>query len=140
HGPAYQVLHNSWRSGDQVIGLLSQKLPANHQPENLPTIATPRLIELCFQTAGIWEMGVQLRMGLPYHIDRLNILRSSTKPDGPEGKMHAVVSPGADGNFNATVIDSKGDVHLTVEGYRTMELPNAVENTQLKPLKDIFNH
>ena len=37
----------------------------------------PRLIELCFQTAGFWEMGVQSRMGLPQHIDRVSLLTGS---------------------------------------------------------------
>ena len=37
-------------------------------------VMAPRLIELCFQTAGVWEMGAQGRMGLPQHIDRVSSL------------------------------------------------------------------
>ena len=32
--------------------------------QNCPQSVAPRLIELCFQTAGVWELGVQSRMGL----------------------------------------------------------------------------
>ena len=32
-------------------------LPGNHMPADRPTLMSPRLIELCFQTAGLWEMG-----------------------------------------------------------------------------------
>jgi hypothetical protein len=35
-----------------------ERLAANHLPSELPTVMAPRLIELCFQTAGLWEMGV----------------------------------------------------------------------------------
>ena len=51
---------------------MAKGLPDNHHPSELPTLMAPRLIELCFQTAGLWEMGVQGRMGLPLHIDRVS--------------------------------------------------------------------
>ena len=68
HGPAYQVLERAWRDGDRIIGLMAKSLPSNHHPSERPTLAAPRLIELCFQTAGLWEMSVQGRMGLPLHV------------------------------------------------------------------------
>ena len=54
--------------GARIIGEMAEKLPDNHQPPDQPTLMLPRLIELCFQTAGIWEMGTTSRMGLPSHI------------------------------------------------------------------------
>jgi len=36
------------------------------------------------------------------------------------------------------VIDGKGNVHLAMKGYRTAELPNAIEGELLKPLKSIL--
>ena len=74
HGPAYQVLERAWWDGNRIIGLMAKGLPANHLPSELPTLMAPRLIELCFQTAGLWEMGAQGRMGLPQHIDRVSLL------------------------------------------------------------------
>ncbi|HUJ72081.1 MAG TPA: SDR family oxidoreductase, partial [Verrucomicrobiae bacterium] len=58
HGPAYQVVDRAWWDGKRIVGLMAKGLPNNHYPSDLPTWMTPRLIELCFQTAGVWEMGV----------------------------------------------------------------------------------
>ena len=74
HGPAYQVVERAWWDGHRMVGLMARGLPANHLPSELPTLMAPRLIELCFQTAGLWEMGAQGRMGLPLHIDRVSLL------------------------------------------------------------------
>ncbi len=107
HGPAYQVLERAWWDGKRIVGLMAKGLPNNHHPAELPTLMAPRLIELCFQTAGIWEMGVQSRMGLPQHIDRVSLLRS---PDLAEGRLYAVVTPNqAQGSFDAEVVDAAGN-------------------------------
>ena len=37
--------------------------------------AAPRLIELCFQTAGVYELGTAGRMALPTHVDRHDLRR-----------------------------------------------------------------
>ncbi|MFH4346974.1 polyketide synthase dehydratase domain-containing protein, partial [Acinetobacter baumannii] len=64
HGPAYQVLDAAWRDDGQVVGRLAPDLPPAHEPPVQPTEVMPRLIELCFQTAGMWELGTEGRMGL----------------------------------------------------------------------------
>ena len=74
HGPAYQVVERAWWDGKRIVGLMAKGLPNNHHPSVLPTLMAPRLIELCFQTAGVWEMGIEGRMGLPQHIDRVSLL------------------------------------------------------------------
>ena len=53
HGPAYQVVERAWRDGDRMVGQMAARLPNNHEPPDLQTIIGPRLIELCFQTAGL---------------------------------------------------------------------------------------
>ena len=45
--------------------MLAADLPANHSPAEQPLVMAPRLLELCFQTAGVWELGTQGRMALP---------------------------------------------------------------------------
>jgi acyl transferase domain-containing protein/acyl carrier protein/NAD(P)-dependent dehydrogenase (short-subunit alcohol dehydrogenase family) len=132
HGPAYQVIEQSWRSGDELIGLYASNLPANHEPGNLPTLVAPRLIELCFQTAGMWELATKARMGLPYCVDRLSIHKSAEEGQGP---LHSVVSPNQDGGFDARVVDKKGNVLLALAGYRTMEVPDPVDDSLLGPLR-----
>ena len=57
HGPAYQVLEQAWRDNGQLVGRFAGELPANHEPASQTTEIAPRLIELCFQTAGMWELG-----------------------------------------------------------------------------------
>jgi NAD(P)-dependent dehydrogenase (short-subunit alcohol dehydrogenase family) len=135
HGPAYRVVENSWRAGEEVMGLFAGNLPANHEPASLPTLVEPRLIELCFQTAGIFELAGKARMGLPYRIDRVDFLRSAS---GEKGKFMAAVTSDPDGAFGARVVDEKGDVYMTLRGYRTMELPNPIEAELLKPLQAVL--
>ncbi len=135
HGPAYQVVERAWRDGHRIVGLLAKDLPANHLPLELPAQIAPRLIELCFQTAGLWEMGVQGRMGLPLHIDRVSALAfPAPEPDG--ARLYAVVTINQDrGSFDAEVVDAKGNRYLQLGGYRTVALPSAVDAGRLKALQ-----
>ncbi|MBL1204958.1 MAG: SDR family NAD(P)-dependent oxidoreductase [Calditrichaeota bacterium] len=135
HGPAYQVIEQSWLTKDNIVGSFKSMLPANHSPKQKVSIAMPRLIELCFQTAGIFEMGKQERMGLPYQIKQLNFYA----PIGEnKKKLNAVINEGENGNFDAKVVDSSGTVYLSLEGYRTMQMPDAIDADLLKPLKEIM--
>ncbi len=134
HGPAYQVVERAWWDGTRMIGLMAKDLPPNHEPTDLPTVIAPRLIELCFQTAGIWEMGVQGTMGLPHHIDRISpILPPSELRNAV---LYAVVTPAADGkSFDAEVVDMNGAVYMHLSGYRTVAFPNAVDVEGLKAIQ-----
>ncbi|KAA3610668.1 MAG: SDR family NAD(P)-dependent oxidoreductase [Calditrichaeota bacterium] len=134
HGPAYQVLQKVWKSDDRIIGEFAAKLPANHTPEERATFADPRLIELCFQTAGIWEMGAKDRMGLPHRIAEVKLIRSAAKV---KSKLHAVVTAHKDGSYDAEIVDGKGQVFLQLKGYGTMALPDAMDDNLLQPLKDV---
>ena len=135
HGPAYQVMERAWWDGHSLVGLMAKGLPANHRPSEMPTLMAPRLVELCFQTAGIWEMGMQGRMGLPHHIDRISSL-SLQNLETEDTRFYAVVTPDRDhGSFDAEVVDTKGNLCLSLSGYRTMALPEAIDTERLKPLK-----
>jgi len=135
HGPAYQVIERAWWDGHRMVGQLAKGMPANHLPSDLPTVMTPRLIELCFQTAGLWEMGAQGRMGLPQHIDCVSLLSVPTA-ESEDTCLYAVVSRDGDrGNFDAEVMDAKGNCYLQLKGYRTVALPSAVDAERLKVLQ-----
>jgi len=113
--------------------LLANRLPDNHRPSELPTLMAPRLIELCFQTAGVWEMGVQGRMGLPLRIHRVSVVRA---PDLAEGRLYAVVTSHAEqASFDAEVMDTKGNIYVSLSGYRTVALPGAINLDRLKTLQ-----
>ncbi len=133
HGPAYQVVERAWWDGHRIVGLMAKDLPPNHLPSQLTTLMAPRLIELCFQTAGLWEMGTQGRMGLPLHIDRVS---SFLAPDADGTRLYAVVtSDQARGSFDAEIVDAKGNRYLQLGGYRTVAVPNAVDAQGLKALQ-----
>ena len=137
HGPAYQVIEKAWWNGNQVVAQFATTLPANHQPSELPTIVAPRLIELCFQAAGLWEMGVLGHMGLPHQVRELRVLRD---PNLATGKLYALVTPNqASQTFDAHILDAKGNRYLHLSGYQTVELPGAVDSARLKKLQAAFS-
>ncbi|WP_428266329.1 SDR family NAD(P)-dependent oxidoreductase, partial [Haliangium sp.] len=136
HGPAYQVLDRVWRAGPAVVGRTPDIIPANHEPAEADTVMAPRLIELCFQAAGIWEIGETGRMGLPLHIARVRKLRDPATAGGP---FLAVIERGdGDGSFDARVVDGEGQVYLAVEGYRTVTL-GEVDDARLGPLAAVMS-
>jgi len=97
----------------------------------------PRLIELCFQTAGLWEMGTQGRMGLPQHIDRVS---PSVASELGNTRLYALVTPDPDhASFDAEVVDAKGNRYLQLSGYRTVAVPGAVDAGRLQALRDAIS-
>ncbi|HUO59276.1 MAG TPA: SDR family NAD(P)-dependent oxidoreductase [Candidatus Acidoferrales bacterium] len=135
HGPAYQVLKRAWRNGACIIGELSDKLPDNHVPVERPLALNPRLIELCFQTAGLWEISNRSQMGLPNHIETVQCWGTPEQVTQP---IFAVVTPDpTSGMFDADVVDAAGNLYLHLSGYRTVALPEAVDAGPLKALHAI---
>ncbi len=136
HGPAYQVLASAWRDGHgtgAVAGRFATALPPNHQPSNLPTLMEPRLIELCFQTAGIGELGAHGRMALPLHVDRVTAYRPAG--DVPLYAITRTSRTGQDGAVDAVVVDPEGNVYVALSGYRTIELPGGLDPERIAPLR-----
>jgi acyl transferase domain-containing protein/NAD(P)-dependent dehydrogenase (short-subunit alcohol dehydrogenase family) len=133
HGPAYQVLERVSTQDNRTVGLMAQGLPANHA-SGQRLAAAPRLIELCFQTAGLWQMLAEHRMGLPAHIDRVTVFRS---PESAEGRrLYAVVTAHPhDGTFDAEVVDAAGNRFLEMTGYRTVAVPEPINLDPLLALE-----
>jgi len=132
HGPAYQVVERAWRDGDRTVGLLPAELPPGHQPAEAPLLMAPRLVELCFQTAGVDQLGSSGQMALPERLGRAAVLRD---PAQAEGRLHAVVTRRGDGGADAEVVDQAGRVLVRVERYGTVALPDGLDNTLLEPLR-----
>jgi hypothetical protein len=139
HGPAYQVLDSAWGDGNgTVIGRLAESLPANHAPEDLSTQIAPRLIELCFQTAGMYELGVDDRFGLPSRISSVRKVREISSDGLP---YYSVVRRSDSGSgFDADIVDENGDVFIRLTDYRTAELPGAAGALPTGPIKSVFGH
>jgi hypothetical protein len=134
HGPAYRVVEKAWRSNGEAVGRFSASLPPDHEPAAGATLVAPRLIELCFQTAGLLEMGTRGTMGLPLHVERVRLLREPTE----KGTLFALVRPEGAG-FEARVVDEEGRVHLVLEGYQTVELPAAVDEEDLASFRAVMS-
>ncbi|MBK9714351.1 MAG: SDR family NAD(P)-dependent oxidoreductase [Kouleothrix sp.] len=125
HGPAYQVLERALVDGDRVIGVMSDRLPPNTSPEEVASLMAPRLIELCFQTAGVWEMAREGAMALPLAVGSVTTYRQPEQADG--ARLYAVVTAvGGGGSFDAKVLDEAGNVYVELTGYRTVQLPGGV--------------
>jgi hypothetical protein len=130
HGPAFRVLERAWRDEHGPVGLFAVGLPDDHAPAAQRELLSPRLIELFFQTAGIWEIGRNGRFGLPHHVDRI-VLHPAL--GAPRGRVEAIVEPGEAG-FDGRVVDEAGTVLLDVQGYRTVELPGVIDPELHTPL------
>jgi hypothetical protein len=138
HGPAYQVVERAWWDGHRMLGLMAKTLPDNHQPSTLPTLVTPRLIELCFQTAGLWEMGVEGRMRLPLHIGRISFVTRAPEP--ADSNLYAVVTPNPNQqSFDAQIVDAEGNVYLQLSDYRTVATPNGIDAERTKALRSAMS-
>jgi 3-hydroxymyristoyl/3-hydroxydecanoyl-(acyl carrier protein) dehydratase len=129
HGPAYQVINRAWREGNRMIGAMAKDLPSNHKPADSPVVIAPRWIELCFQTAGLWEIQEEGKFGLPLHIDRVTVV---SKLPSTDAELHAVVTPRGDGSFDAEVVDAKGVRYVQLKGYRTIALPTKIADNALR--------
>jgi hypothetical protein len=135
HGPAYQVLERAWCDGNRVVGLMAKALPANHVPAENLTVVSPRMIELCLQSAGIWELKAQGRMGLPNHIGRVCVWGT---PEEAAGRLCAVVTADpTQKNFDVEVLDEAGKRYLSVSGYRTEALPEKLNAEASKRLQAV---
>jgi hypothetical protein len=131
HGPAFQVLAEAWRSGDVAVGSMSADLPGIGIAEDRLLMA-PRLVELCFQAAGVEEMGTEGRMGLPVRIASVATFDAPVPADG----LHALVESSGEDTFDCRVVDGRGAVVVVMEGYGTITLPAAVEEGVLGAFRE----
>jgi malonyl CoA-acyl carrier protein transacylase len=133
HGPAYKVLEKARVEAEtatgavaSAVGLLTANLPPNTNPANAVSLMAPRLIELCFQTAGVWEIKTKGVMALPMGIGRVTTYRQPEEANGH--KLYALVQAIHNGEtFNAQVVDEAGNVYVELVDYRTVQLPGKVQ-------------
>ncbi len=131
HGPAYQVVGSAWRHDDGAAAALRRDLPPG---TDAPTLIGPRLIELCFQTAGLWEAGHEGRLALPLHVDAVRL--GADPSERPE--LVATAQPAPAGGFTCAVRDGSGAVVVEVEGYRTVALPDPLSDEVMAPIGAIL--
>jgi hypothetical protein len=108
---------------------LAAELPANHAGG--PLVGAPRLVELCFQTAGVAELATDGTLGLPLRVRRLQVAPGAAEATG----LAAVVTAGEAGGVDAVVVDGQGRVLVRLSGYETVALPGAAPTDALTPLE-----
>jgi hypothetical protein len=138
HGPAYQVVGECWRQDGGAAGRIAADLPVDREPATAPLVIGPRLAELCFQVAGLWEAGREGRLALPARVDRLQVLdeRAATEV---VGNAVAVVEPaGEPGTFDCEVVAPDGGVLLRMQGYGTVPLPGDLPEEVRAPLRTVM--
>lgn len=134
HGPSFQVLEAVWRApGNQVvIGKMAARLPDAVQQGTM--VSAPRLLELCLQTAGLVEIAITGRMGLPASIESLRLYPGADE----SGDRYAVVQTrreqGGQLVFDAQVQTKEGATLLQMNGSRTSQLPEPLEPTRAEPI------
>jgi hypothetical protein len=134
HGPAYQVVESAWLDGNGPMALLQEPLPEDRSPADSPLTLAPRLVELCFQTAGLWDAAREDRLGLPMRVRRVRVLLD---PATASGRLVAHAES-SDGEVDAVVVDDQGRVVVRLDGYVTVPLPGGLPDDVRKPLEAAF--
>lgn len=135
HGPSFQVLESAEVSNGTLLGKFNKKLVEIAADE--PSLfTTPLLIEMCFQTAGLYEVGATGILALPQSVGSLKLFKQPLNGVA----IYAEVKPHLEGNtysFDARVLDAKGNVFLELTDYRTSALPYPAEQQLVEPLKKL---
>jgi hypothetical protein len=104
---------------------MKMNLPADTSHGEGDWIIAPRLVEFCFQTAGLWEMKTKQVMALPMAIGSVTAYRQLREAN--DKTLYALVTALDDGKaFDCIVVDASGDVYVKMFGYRTVPLPGSV--------------
>ncbi|MBI3941379.1 MAG: SDR family NAD(P)-dependent oxidoreductase [Chloroflexi bacterium] len=125
HGPAYQVLERVQIAGEKALGYMAPFLPPDTSPADAEKLIEPRLIELCFQTAGVWEIVRKGRMALPLALESVSIY---CHPDGilQQQIIARVTALEGGEKFDAQVVTHSGEVLVALRGYQTVGLTGEV--------------
>jgi hypothetical protein len=138
HGPSFQVLESVQKSGDLVLGRLAKNLPSATN-NGSASITTPLLVELCFQTAGLWEAGATGTMALPHSIGTLTIYPRKVNGEPIFAEVTPFMEDGKV-SFDARVVDAKGHLYLELSNYQTAPLPYAAEPGLIEPMKALLRN
>ena len=100
----------------------------------------PMLIELCFQTAGIWEIAETGSMSLPVAVGNVKYYAGKSGSRQVFAEVHPQEVSEGKYRYDARVVDSDGYVYLELEDYRTASLVYPFEKDLLSPLQKLGNH
>lgn len=133
HGPSFQVLEGVQKDGEMVLGKLNKAIPPLTGTDQ-DMVSVPVLVELCFQTAGIWEISKKGALSLPQSLAALRLYENKVNGVAIYAEVKPVQQANGDLYFDARVIDSHGRVYLEIDRYTTSPLPYGVEADLLAPI------
>jgi acyl transferase domain-containing protein/NAD(P)-dependent dehydrogenase (short-subunit alcohol dehydrogenase family) len=137
HGPAFQVLEGVQKNGETVLGKLNKQIPPLMDSDK-KLVSVPILVELCLQTAGVWDIGIDGSLSLPHSIGALRLFENKVNGLAIFAEVQPVTEDNGKRYFNARVIDSKGQIYLEIDQYRTSPLPYGVEKELLTPIETLI--
>jgi NAD(P)-dependent dehydrogenase (short-subunit alcohol dehydrogenase family) len=137
HGDAFRVLALGTVASDSPtqLGILRQPLPCLFTSEEIHAITAPRLLELCFQTAGLIEIGLTKKLGLPSSIESLEFFETADDK-GPSRAQVRFSEHQGNMRFEAVVLSDDGRKLMQVSGYRTSAIPSAFPDNIWAPLHE----
>lgn len=136
HGPSFQVLESAQSSKSGVLGKFNKRV-VEIAADDPGLFATPLLVEMCFQTAGLYQAGATGVLALPQSVGKLQLFKQPLNGV----PIYAEVHPRLEGDsyaFDARVVDAKGNVFLELTDYRTSALPYPAEEQLVEPLKKLL--
>jgi hypothetical protein len=131
HGPAYRVVGSAWKRAEGAAARFAAGLPPQADE---PVLTAPRLVELCFQTVGLFEAGADGHLALPLHVDALRLNGSPRERAG----LAATARRDGHGGFDCAVLDENGTLVLRLDGYRTVPLPDPPPADVIAPLRSVM--
>jgi NAD(P)-dependent dehydrogenase (short-subunit alcohol dehydrogenase family) len=138
HGPAYRVLEMVNRlSSGQILGTMRSPLPSDTTNPQSASMVGPRMIELGFQTAGVWEIGQTGQMGLPSVVDKVTVFEPAINGQIIVAELSPKLTQDAL-SFDIKLRDGAGKVYLTVEGYRTSRIPGGLPDEALERFRGVI--
>ncbi len=137
HGPSFQVLEAAQRSGKVILGRMNRET-GRAKTGKTDRYSVPMLVELCFQTAGIWEVGASGVLALPRSIGSLRVYRSEI--NGKQIYAEVLPQQAEDGlYFDCRVVDEDGSVYLEMNAYRTAPIPYPADAELAAPFKRLVD-
>jgi malonyl CoA-acyl carrier protein transacylase len=137
HGPAFQVLQGVQQDGEFVLGRC--QFGSLEEVDRLLNAASqPLLVESCFQTAGVWEIGHDGRFSLPQSIGKLSLYPISMKGHAVYTCVRPRNTNSGRVTFDAWVMDDQGHVYMEMHDYQTSPLMADLEELSIKPFRTII--
>ena len=101
---------------------MAHDLGPNTEPANAESVMAPRLVELCFQAAALWNTKVKNAMAFPLGFEAVTAYR---QPEEAEGRrLYCVCKTDNDGeSFDAQVVGRSRQCLRGPKSYLTVARP-----------------